>query len=42
MKEGIKFGVGCMVGMCIGACMIVMAGDVLGKMAEKCDEKGGE
>ena len=41
MKEGIKFGMGCAIGIILGASAISMVLEIANK-AEKNNEKGGE
>ena len=42
MKEGIKFGVGCLVGFILGETMLTILDHKLNSASEKCDEKGEE
>ena len=42
MKEGIKFGIGCFIGMTLGALGLAMLDDILKKVPGNNNEKGGE
>ena len=42
MKEGIKFGIGCLIGFVLGETMLTILDHKLSSASEKIDEKGGE